>query len=296
MSSDWKPRKAGKLPPSSKYEVGYGKPPTETRFKPGESGNPRGRPKGSRNRSPYPRQDDLRSIFRQEANRLVPINEGGKTVTISMAQAIMRSLAVTAAKGNPRAQRTWTQLQSAVEREEWNERLAHFEAALDYKLGWERELERRKQLGLTGPEPLPHPDDVDIDYFKYTATLKGPASKKEKAIWTRWEGYRASLEEELTELKARLENPECRDREEVLAEIKQTEKVLKIIGEALEGSRAGTWNSSKRCRLLTRMRKPGLKTTDEFHLRPILPIASGSKIRFDVQDRSAAPSVRPRGG
>src|SRR5215204_603382 len=82
MSSDWKPRKAGKLPPSSKYEVGYGKPPAETRFKPGESGNPRGGPKGSRNRSPYPRQDDLRSIFRQEANRLVPINEGGKTVTI----------------------------------------------------------------------------------------------------------------------------------------------------------------------------------------------------------------------
>lgn len=56
-------------------------------------------------------------------------------------------------------------------------------------------------------------------------------------MWTRWEGCRASIEEELTELKARLENPECRDREEVLAEIKQTEKVLKIIGEALDGSR-----------------------------------------------------------
>ena len=59
---------------------------------------------------------------------------------------------------------------------------------------------------------------------------------------------------------------------------------------------ARQWNSSKRCRLLTRTRKPGLKTTDEFHLRPILPIASGSKNRFDVQDRSAAPSARPRGG
>ncbi len=27
-------------PPSSNYEVGYGKPPVETRFKPGRSGNP----------------------------------------------------------------------------------------------------------------------------------------------------------------------------------------------------------------------------------------------------------------
>lgn len=31
------------------YDVGYGKPPTTHQFKPGKSGNPRGRPKGSRN-------------------------------------------------------------------------------------------------------------------------------------------------------------------------------------------------------------------------------------------------------
>ena len=32
------------------HEVGYGKPPKAHRFKPGRSGNPRGRPKGSRNK------------------------------------------------------------------------------------------------------------------------------------------------------------------------------------------------------------------------------------------------------
>jgi hypothetical protein len=32
-----------------KYPIGYRKPPTETRFKPGTSGNPKGRPKGRRN-------------------------------------------------------------------------------------------------------------------------------------------------------------------------------------------------------------------------------------------------------
>ena len=31
------------------YEVGYGKPPKSTQFKPGRSGNPKGRTKGSRN-------------------------------------------------------------------------------------------------------------------------------------------------------------------------------------------------------------------------------------------------------
>jgi hypothetical protein len=31
------------------YKVGYGRPPRDTRFQPGRSGNPRGRPKGSKN-------------------------------------------------------------------------------------------------------------------------------------------------------------------------------------------------------------------------------------------------------
>jgi hypothetical protein len=34
--------------PSGDYEVGYGKPPKHTRFKPGQSGNPKGRPKASK--------------------------------------------------------------------------------------------------------------------------------------------------------------------------------------------------------------------------------------------------------
>src|SRR5512146_1189861 len=38
-----------------------------------------------------------------------------------------------------------------------------FDAALDYKLKWEQELERRERLGITGPAPLPHPDDVRLN-------------------------------------------------------------------------------------------------------------------------------------
>jgi len=34
------------------YDVGYGKPPAHSRFKPGQSGNPRGRPKGVKNKRP----------------------------------------------------------------------------------------------------------------------------------------------------------------------------------------------------------------------------------------------------
>jgi Family of unknown function (DUF5681) len=34
--------------PRSDYHVGYGRAPVHARFKPGQSGNPRGRPKGKR--------------------------------------------------------------------------------------------------------------------------------------------------------------------------------------------------------------------------------------------------------
>src|SRR6516162_9947817 len=35
--------------PEPTYEVGYGRPPKENQFKKGQSGNPNGRPRGSRN-------------------------------------------------------------------------------------------------------------------------------------------------------------------------------------------------------------------------------------------------------
>jgi hypothetical protein len=35
-------------PPKGEYRVGYGRPPLNTRFKSGHSGNPKGRPKGSK--------------------------------------------------------------------------------------------------------------------------------------------------------------------------------------------------------------------------------------------------------
>lgn len=42
-------RKKDKLEAPANYEVGKGKPPKENQFKPGKSGNPAGRPKGSTN-------------------------------------------------------------------------------------------------------------------------------------------------------------------------------------------------------------------------------------------------------
>jgi hypothetical protein len=154
-----------------------------------------------------------------------------------MAQAVARSIAVNAAKGGQRAQCLFTELLSAAEREERCERDAALGAALDYKLTWERELERRKKLGISGPEPLPHPDDIVIDIPAGKVRVKGPATKEEKVAWARWDAYRLSLEEELSELKALRDDPDCPNRDEVLAEIEQSETALTMIRAALGSSR-----------------------------------------------------------
>lgn len=81
-------------PPHATYEVGYGKPPRHTQFKPGQSGNPNGRPKGS------PPADEL---FLKEAARLMKIESGGKIETISRIEVVVRQLFKTAAHGDLRA-------------------------------------------------------------------------------------------------------------------------------------------------------------------------------------------------
>ena len=51
------------------YEVGYGRPPKDKQFKKGQSGNPKGRPKGSRN---------FRTDLQEELQMQVQVTENGK--------------------------------------------------------------------------------------------------------------------------------------------------------------------------------------------------------------------------
>jgi len=75
-------------------EVGYRKPPKGTRFRKGESGNPRGRPKGARN---------LKTDLVEELNERICAREGERTVTISKQRAILKSLVARTMKGDARA-------------------------------------------------------------------------------------------------------------------------------------------------------------------------------------------------
>jgi Family of unknown function (DUF5681) len=221
------------------YAVGYGKPPAHSRFTPGRSGNPKGRPKGARNRPAAPghQENRLQSIILDEAYRGVPVNDGKRQVTIPMAQAVVRSLAVNAAKGSQRAQRLFTALITSTERERRKARECELEGAITYKVAWERELERRRRLGIIAEDPLPHPDDIVIDVGDGTVVIKGPATKEEKVLWEIWTEQQTTFENDLRELEAYLEDPNATEREEALQDVAKLTECLKIVRLALSGSR-----------------------------------------------------------
>jgi len=75
-------------------EKGYKRAPKAHQFKSGQSGNPRGRPKGTRNLS-----TDLAEI----SSRRVSIRENGKERRISRQEAILLSLYTKALHGDVRA-------------------------------------------------------------------------------------------------------------------------------------------------------------------------------------------------
>ncbi len=76
------------------YEVGYKQPPHEGQFRPGTSGNPRGRPKGS---------GRLARVARKEAARRIAYIEDGVRKEIRIDDAIVRRALISAAKGDYRA-------------------------------------------------------------------------------------------------------------------------------------------------------------------------------------------------
>lgn len=174
-------KKHPKLPAARPgYEVGYGKPPETTRFKPGKSGNPGGRPKGSKNKRLAAHEEPFKNVILKEAYREIDINDGTQNISMPMAQAVVRSISVKAGKGDHRSQRLFTDMVSSVEAEAKAQNNVWLETMINLKVDGERELERRKRLGISGPEMIPHRDDIHIDFVNNTATVFGPFTKQEK--------------------------------------------------------------------------------------------------------------------
>jgi hypothetical protein len=88
------PRARGARTPGRRTDVGYGRPPVEHQFKPGQSGNKRGRPKGSKSEA---------TIINEILSRKIKITQNGKTRQISLFEGMYLKFAEDALRGNPKA-------------------------------------------------------------------------------------------------------------------------------------------------------------------------------------------------
>jgi len=77
--------------------IGDKQPPTRYQFQPGQSGNPGGRPKGTRN---------FKSDLRDELSEIISFREGRREVSISKQRALIKRLVASAIDGDARSTAT----------------------------------------------------------------------------------------------------------------------------------------------------------------------------------------------
>jgi len=76
------------------YEVGWREPPVGHRFQKGQSGNPKGRTRGTRN---------LQTDLKEELGEKIDVQQGERTIRISKQRALVKTLIAKSLKGDTRA-------------------------------------------------------------------------------------------------------------------------------------------------------------------------------------------------
>ena len=75
------------------YAVGYRKPPAHSRFKPGESGNPKGRKKDAKG---------MKTLAKQMLTERISVRTAGGTKKMTRMDALLHKMVELGMKGNPR--------------------------------------------------------------------------------------------------------------------------------------------------------------------------------------------------
>jgi uncharacterized protein DUF5681 len=140
------------------YEVGYGRPPRAARFKKGRSGNPKGRPKGSKN---------FATLLREALSKKVEVRENGRRRKITKLAASAAQLANKVAMADTRTLELvlnnpalYKALQPRVSARDQNaHHLAIFERA---RLLIRGPLDTDENAGSTFRPPAREPDLVEL--------------------------------------------------------------------------------------------------------------------------------------
>lgn len=166
---------------SRDYDVGHGKPPKQSQFAKGRSGNPHCRPK--RRAAPVPSgSNSADGLTLRLAAKLMNVTVNGETETISLAETVQKRRWQNALSGN--------RIGAKEIIEEWRyaDQAAH--ADKEVKLQFWRSYRRRE------PEPplnwpidsarsptYPHPRDIYVDALIHDIHFVGPLEAEEAAMF-----------------------------------------------------------------------------------------------------------------
>jgi len=130
------------------YPVGYKRPPLASRFQPGQSGNPQGRPKGLKN---------LATDLKEELEQKILVTEGGQSKEITKQRAMVKTMMAKALKGDSRAALALIQLTLGLEQSE---------SGQPDQAGLEEEdlaIIENFKARMRGTNPVPPEGPADVD-------------------------------------------------------------------------------------------------------------------------------------
>ena len=119
----------------------------------------------------------------KEAYRPVTVRDGERTVRMPVIAAIFRSQLVSGLKGNGPAQRASLRMIGAIEADFAAEKAEFLKVVIEYKADAEREIGRRRKLGITGISDIdPHPDDLLVEMATGEVYVKGELNPKDSQM------------------------------------------------------------------------------------------------------------------
>lgn len=239
-------------------KAGYGRPPKSGQFRKGRSGNPKGRPKGSRNKVP-PTERRIYALFKQELARPLTTSEGDAQVTMETLQALIRRIIHDALRGKPHAQKLVLSVANEIEKREVEEHRAYAIIALEYKRRWTKELRDCERRGIKVEPPIPHPDHVHVDLQTGDVTYSGPVNEEQKEAYDWFEYQKQSWQEAAQRFRQRIRRARNPDRiAQWERELARAEEMLDLMCVTMPRDR---WEAEYRRAYLRFVR-----TGDEKHL------------------------------
>lgn len=184
-------------------QVGYRKPPAAHQFKPGQSGNPKGRPRKT-NTSIIPKAQGLgvasqptNQIVLAEGNRKIAFRENGKAIELSAMQLVIRAAYAAAMRGDRWALRLLMERNHLIESSEREERVENFTTMVKYQADGRYAIAKARAAGLPEPLLVPHPDDIIIDMKTGETAICGPVTPEDRAEWHDVLAWRDSLHDQI---------------------------------------------------------------------------------------------------